>query len=250
MNPAAEAVLDALNRGPASGTELAARLGKNPKAVQATLRSLRKQGQVQKRGKTRDAIWALNGTPIEDRNSVMRVRELAWELRTFSLQDMVQRLPDLSHETVRKAIQVWEVRGMLRSYRVGHQKRYECKRPKPPARFSRPRRKPPEAEFIARRGKGRPVAGTGRQERPTNREVGVLLEEVTAAGGEIQRRTRHWAVLFGGQVIGTVPNTPSDHRSLLNARAALRRAGLPLGEPPRGGLYSSNQPEPTQGGQP
>jgi hypothetical protein len=76
--------------------------------------------------------------------------------------------------------------------------------------------------------------------------VADLLEEVTRAGGEIEKRKRHWLVRYGGQPITTVPNTPSDYRSLLNARATLRRAGLPLGE----GLYSSQQPEPTEGGHP
>jgi hypothetical protein len=71
-----------------------------------------------------------------------------------------------------------------------------------------------------------PIAGTGRRFCGTRPDVRSLLRAADKAGAHIERRRRHFAVHHDGRIITTVPTTPSDHRSLKNARATLRRAGL------------------------
>ena len=55
-----------------------------------------------------------------------------------------------------------------------------------------------------------------------------LVAAVVAVGGEVKPCRGHFKVYIGGVLTTTVPGTPSDPRSLKNAIAQLRRAGLPL----------------------
>lgn len=60
-------------------------------------------------------------------------------------------------------------------------------------------------------------------------EVRRLIKEIEAAGGVVTRgKSGHYKVYLDGHLVGTLPQTPSDRRGLLNARALLRRAGLQI----------------------
>ena len=63
----------------------------------------------------------------------------------------------------------------------------------------------------------------------TNRDVRRLVKLIEAAGGRVIRSKRgHFKVYIGDRLVTTLPQTPSDRRGLLNARAAIRRAGLEI----------------------
>jgi hypothetical protein len=63
--------------------------------------------------------------------------------------------------------------------------------------------------------------------RVTNRDVRRLVQAIEAAGGRVTLSKRgHFKVYINDRLVTTLPQTPSDRRSLLNARAAIRRAGI------------------------
>lgn len=75
--------------------------------------------------------------------------------------------------------------------------------------------------------RGAPVAGTGKGERPTRAEVAALVTRCRDAGAIVSKTGKnHWQVILHGTKLGTIPGTPSDHRSLKNCEANLRRKGL------------------------
>lgn len=240
---AARDVLRAMNSGRATtSAKLSRRTGYDQAFVRELLRGLAADGYVQRRGRTKGTTWTQvkGATPAR-----VLVRDAALRLRGFTLDELCEAVPTLRRATVRHYLKEYEKRGTFKPNGFsGKRKRYAYVRPTGPVR-ARERRQPPEAQFVDRRGGGRPIPGTGRPDRPTDREVAQLFEEITAAGATYERRASHWAVRYGGQIICTVPCTPSDRRSLANARATIRRAGLPLGEAPGQGLYSPDQPEPT-----
>jgi hypothetical protein len=60
-----------------------------------------------------------------------------------------------------------------------------------------------------------------------NRDVRGLLDAARASGADVRRtRNGHWQVRVRGGGIVVVPSTPSCPRSVLNARALLRRLGV------------------------
>jgi len=59
-----------------------------------------------------------------------------------------------------------------------------------------------------------------------NPEVRALLKELRKSGAVIDSRHRHHKVFVKGRCVGVIPKTPSDHRSIKNNIAALRRAGI------------------------
>lgn len=70
------------------------------------------------------------------------------------------------------------------------------------------------------------VAGTGRA-RQAKGEVADLLDKAAAAGAQVAKTANgHYKVLANGKTITVVSGTPSDHRAVKNAKAALKRAGL------------------------
>ena len=74
-----------------------------------------------------------------------------------------------------------------------------------------------------------PVPGCGRHRAGgNNAAVRDLVAAVVAVGGEVKHCRGHFKVYVGGALTTTLPGTPSDPRSLKNAIAHLRRAGLPL----------------------
>lgn len=61
-----------------------------------------------------------------------------------------------------------------------------------------------------------------------DKELGALLDEVRAAGGEVVQsvRNQHLKIYSGKRLVTVISATGSDVRGLRNARAILRRAGL------------------------
>lgn len=54
-----------------------------------------------------------------------------------------------------------------------------------------------------------------------------LLSCIEAAGGTLKRaRSGHWKVYLGPRLVTTIACSSSDVRSIRNARAVLRRAGI------------------------
>uniref|UniRef100_A0AAU8GPA0 HicA-like toxin n=1 Tax=Mycobacterium phage BobbyK TaxID=3158892 RepID=A0AAU8GPA0_9CAUD len=89
-------------------------------------------------------------------------------------------------------------------------------------------RRPTVAQPIPQQS-GKPVPGCGRKRGlGSNTEVRALVTAVLAVGGEVKQCRGHFKVYVGGVLTTTLPSTPSDTRSLKNAIAHLRRAGLPL----------------------
>lgn len=71
------------------------------------------------------------------------------------------------------------------------------------------------------------VAGTGNRKRQAKGEVAELLDKAAAAGAQVAKTANgHYKVLSNGKTITVVSGTPSDHRAVKNAKAALKRAGL------------------------
>lgn len=57
----------------------------------------------------------------------------------------------------------------------------------------------------------------------------ALLKSIESAGGRVVRsKSGHWKIYRDRQLITTVPYSPSDWRSLANARRTIRNAGIPL----------------------
>jgi hypothetical protein len=57
------------------------------------------------------------------------------------------------------------------------------------------------------------------------KEIKTLIKDFEAAGFEVRltKGNTHPKVYQGGHLVTTLPSSPSDHRSLKNARAALKR---------------------------
>ncbi|MFF2184594.1 hypothetical protein [Streptomyces sp. NPDC058155] len=59
-----------------------------------------------------------------------------------------------------------------------------------------------------------------------NKEVRDLIKRVEAQGFEVTRTKKgHYMVRKGGEPVTIISGTPSDHRSLKNSKAHLKRAG-------------------------
>jgi hypothetical protein len=72
------------------------------------------------------------------------------------------------------------------------------------------------------------IGPSGRKMKITDPEVRKLVREVEAAGGIVEPQAKHYvAILPNGERVA-IPTTPSDHRSLPNTRATLRRKGLAI----------------------
>ncbi|MFE3202207.1 type II toxin-antitoxin system HicA family toxin [Embleya sp. NPDC059237] len=59
------------------------------------------------------------------------------------------------------------------------------------------------------------------------KDIKKLIKALEAQGFTVVRtKGNHYKVYKGGRLITTLPFTPSDHRSILNCIAVLRRAGF------------------------
>lgn len=104
---------------------------------------------------------------------------------------------------------------------------FEYVKPTDPGAAFRVQQATRPVERPGRNGNGGPVAGTGRQGK-TDKEVAELVEAVRKAGGSAELNgSGHWKVRdASGHAVGSIPATPSDHRSLKNSQADLRRHGV------------------------
>lgn len=100
----------------------------------------------------------------------------------------------------------------------------------------RTRREPVEVEVArAHRGvlgaKGAPVAGiSARRRRGLQKEAGELIARIEAVEGwSVGERRKHSYIVYrpDGVPVTSVPITPSDHRTLANCWAELKRMGFP-----------------------
>lgn len=61
----------------------------------------------------------------------------------------------------------------------------------------------------------------------SRKEIAEILAELDRQGFEVKRGgSGHWKVYDAAHLVATLPSTPSDHRSLRNTLAVLRRAGF------------------------
>jgi hypothetical protein len=70
------------------------------------------------------------------------------------------------------------------------------------------------------------VAVGGKSVKKLGKESRRLRREIVANGGEIVKGRKHTLVKVGGEVVQTIDATYSDHRSIKNQRASLKRRGL------------------------
>lgn len=158
------------------------------------------------------------------------VREIAYELTqagaTFLTADIVSA--GVPYQTALKWLKEWETRGMLESIQEGRELHWarsiHASEP-----VNRPRTEAPEAAVIAFERSRSPVEGSGRGHRITDPGIRALLDQCRQKGAQVNKLgSGHYEVRKGGKRIAVVSATPSDHRSVPNARAEIRRNGLPV----------------------
>lgn len=100
--------------------------------------------------------------------------------------------------------------------------------PAPDSPYLKRRDDPPEVTGRGATGatekRGEVVAGTGKQETPTG-EIGKLVSTLREQGWIVQRTGSNHYKATKGLRMAILPATPSDHRSLANTRAQLRKFG-------------------------
>lgn len=100
----------------------------------------------------------------------------------------------------------------------------------PPApKVNREKRPPVEIETRQLVQARRPQrAGTGRRRGKRDNEMAKLVAAARRAGAQVSYTgSGHHRIEWHGQQV-VIPSTPSDHRSLPNSRALLRRHGIPV----------------------
>jgi predicted ArsR family transcriptional regulator len=166
--------------------------------------------------------------------SVSSVRSAAAKLKHFTAAELGQHL-GVTRDTANRHIEQMILDGIVRSAGV---KRGNG-RPAPQFAFKAPtavavaRRKEatPEqrvaAAFVTARSRGSVVSGgRTRRKRAGRGAVRQLIASAERQGAEIKEQKHGYAVVKDGRTLGSIPKTASDHRSLKNARAELKRGGL------------------------
>jgi DNA-binding transcriptional ArsR family regulator len=151
------------------------------------------------------------------------VRDTAVRLGTFTFAEIWAELPDLAEPSLRRWLNRLVDDGVLSVERVGTSNLYAYE----DAPNTSPTHKP-RGEIIPTvvpRSRGSVVEGNGAR-RIARREVRELVEAAQAQGADIRLQKHGYAIVVNGETITSVPRTPSDHRSLKNVRAELKRAGL------------------------
>jgi DNA-binding transcriptional ArsR family regulator len=213
--------------GPMKSSDLAERLRLPQQRVRDALRVLEDNQMVIRSGIRRGTIWALPedaellACHSRHATAYTLVRDAGIKLDTFDFETLAAELSMLTDSAIRRELPKLVADGIFEEARDGQRKIWAWIKPETTP-VNRPKVAPPEAKLVAFARKSAPVAGTGRAQK-ARKDVGELLEACTKAGMEIEKAARHWRVMFGGIVVGTVPATPSDHRSLLNCRAEIQR---------------------------
>lgn len=58
-----------------------------------------------------------------------------------------------------------------------------------------------------------------------DKEVKKYLRWLQQNNFDVKRtRSSHWKVYYGGRLVGVLPSTPSDHRSVTNTKKRLEKA--------------------------
>jgi hypothetical protein len=150
------------------------------------------------------------------------VRDAMVELGRFTAPELAVHL-GVTPPTIRPAIE-WAIeRGIVveadlqRTGRRGRPARVFVHAPLPPGPRSKPRS--PDVMAIARSGSG----PSGRKQRGISKEVAAVLAEARAAGATIRPGAHPKIVMPNGERI-IAAGTPSDHRTVRNLRAQIRRA--------------------------
>ncbi|MEU5900370.1 hypothetical protein [Streptomyces venezuelae] len=60
-----------------------------------------------------------------------------------------------------------------------------------------------------------------------NKDITGLIKKLNEQGFEVERaKNNHWTVRKNGRRVTTLPSTPSDHRTMKNCLAYLKREGF------------------------
>lgn len=215
--------------GAAKTVPIAERLNLSQQQARDRLKILEVQGRVKREGLRQDTLWMLGDgepsrPPERKEGASTRVLAAAQDLGTFTTADITDAL-GLAYITVSKWCKHYVDQGVFARRRDGKRHVYEFLLPERRV-VNREKRTPPEVELIERRERTREVR-QGRRYR-VRPEVRDLIHDIRAAGGTLVPGGSHPKVVFQGRVLDTVPLTPSDHRSVPNTRAKLRREGLPV----------------------
>jgi predicted transcriptional regulator len=146
------------------------------------------------------------------------VRDVAIRLETFTTAEIVAAIPEIAPSTVQRWLGKLVEDGVLSRERVGNGWLYAYEPPQAPALRS-------IAPAAGMRRRDRAVAGTGKR-KVSRTEVAEVLRVAKLKGAEIKPQKHGYAVVIDGATLTSVPRTPSDHRSLKNARSVLKRNGV------------------------
>jgi FaeA-like protein len=214
-------------RQPKSSTEIADRFDVTAGRTRASLELLVEIGMVYRSGLKRGTRYRIlrdgEAPPDEPRPFGDRwhehVRDVAIRLGTFTRAEIVAEIPEVADTTVYRWLSRLVEDGILSVERVGVTNVYAYERPETPDVMAVAEVKAPRQHSGARA-----VPGTGKS-KASRREVADIIRVAKAGGAEIRPAKHGYLVSVDGEVVGSVPRTPSDHRSLRNAKASLRRNG-------------------------
>lgn len=209
-----------------TSSELAAFFGVPPHRVRSALELAMECGFVRRTGLKRGTrYWATDKAPETPdpfgQRWHERVRDEAIKLGTFTFAELGERLPEVSEATLRRWLRQLVDGGVFECERVGVTNVYAYLEPTP-----EPVSNGASKTNATRRSGDRAVAGTGRARRASRREVRDVIRSVEEQGATVKPVKHGFLIGRDGEVITSVPGTASDHRSLKNATAALRRGGL------------------------
>jgi hypothetical protein len=207
-----------------TSTELAEHFGVSPHRIRAALELAIECGFVRRTGLKRGTrYWATGKAPeIPDpfgQRWHERVRDEAIKLGTFTLADLGERLPELAEATLRRWVRRLVDDGSFEVERVGVTNVYAYVEPQTPEL-------PAATNGHGTRRRRQAVAGTGRSGRAGRSEVRDLIKSVEDQGATVKPVKHGYLIERDGKVITAVPKTASDHRSLKNVRADIKRRGL------------------------
>jgi hypothetical protein len=217
-------------RKPKASSEVMAFFGTNYSETLSALNELVRQGVIVRTGLKRGSRYMHSckgqGTavplPLSGRWHE-RVRDVAVELGTFRINEICAALPELSQQTIRRWLGQLVADGVLAetiAQQRGRPKVYEYVPPPSPSARA------PGAGKDAGPRRNTAVAGTGRRAQYAGAppEVREFLRDQESKGRQIKEQKHGYAVIGdNGEIIQAVARTPSDHRALKNAAAAIRR---------------------------
>ena len=156
-------------------------------------------------------------------------RDAIVELGEFTINDLASKLW-IARSTALGLIE-WAIEKGI-AEEIGHRKTGHAGRP---ARLFRhaplpagPKRRPRSPDLIsivARRSSGQPVK---RRRKAPDSEMNRLMRKLERSGWRVEWKNGHPVLISPGGERIVAAATPSDHRSMNNLRAALRRAGAEI----------------------